>query len=131
MRGLGINSGTPYELTPDQLLDLETRNPTAAGIIEGNNMWGSFGVPVNLSTGYSFTDDTYGNVLISTDAQGRLHVIGNSTVSPDIINAPPYVSPSGNSIIQSFEDFLTGMTTYGKLALLAVGGYFLYQMVRK
>jgi hypothetical protein len=128
LRGLGLN---PYELSPDQILDLENRNPVAGAIIENYGMYGASGVAVNLTTGYSFTDEIYGNVILSSDARGNLHIIGNSPVSPDVINQPVYTSPSGNSVVQSVEDLLTGLSSTVKLALVLGAGYLFFQMTRK
>ena len=80
----------PFELSASQILDLENRNPAIGQMISDAI---TLGTP-DLTTGYSFTDDVYGNVLISVDATGQLRIIAQSPINPNVINSPTYTSPT-------------------------------------
>jgi hypothetical protein len=78
----------------------------------------------DLSQGYSFNDSVYGNVLISTDANGYLHIIGNSPINPDIINQPPYQPPPQppNPCTESISGFFGCLKEYSFIAIIGIVG---------
>lgn len=124
----GLADVTAYLLNPSQIADLESRNPGITDMMNGLPPSGSW------SIGYQLTDAVYGNVLISQDAMGRWNFVGNSPLASGVVNAPPYQSPVNlpgqTSCTDSIEDFAACAQNFASIALLVVGGYFVYKLLK-
>lgn len=118
-----------FELSANQITDLENRNPALGQTISDAINYGT----IDLSQGYAFTDSVYGTVLISTDAKGLLHVIGNAPSSVAAVNAPPYTSPApaGLDLGSMIGNLVSGLESYAGLAVGAVVVYLIFEATRK